>query len=84
MAERLTRFSVAPLSTLTRQLAKDADAKDSVAKPQVEYANTGTLTLPILSAGETIRVMRRCVEERQELTIKQGEDDHLAACWAAE
>jgi hypothetical protein len=38
----------------------------------------------ISSAGVSLRVLRRCVEERQELTVKQGEADHVAACWVAQ
>jgi hypothetical protein len=33
--------------------------------------------------GEPTRVMRRCVEDRQQLTQKQGEAGHVAACWLA-
>jgi oligopeptide/dipeptide ABC transporter ATP-binding protein len=38
-------------------------------------------TVEITSAGVSLRVLRRCVEERQELTPKTGEPDHIAACW---
>ncbi len=77
-----------PRCPLTRQLAKESDGKESVPQPVVDYANTGGsslkgITLPILTGGETVRVMRRCVEERQELTASQGDSDHVAACWAA-
>ncbi len=44
---------------------------------------TDAETVQITSAGASLRVLRRCVEERQELTVKDGEADHVAACWAA-
>jgi oligopeptide transport system ATP-binding protein len=74
-----------PRCPLTRSLAAESDAKDSTTvQKTVDYRNTGGVTLPILTAGETVRVMRRCVEERQELLEKTGEPGHVAACWAAE
>jgi hypothetical protein len=38
-------------------------------------------TLPIISAGETFRVLRKCVEEIPPLEQKHGEPGHVAACW---
>ncbi len=58
-----------PRCPLTRQCAAQSDAKDIV---------------QITVQGEPTRVMRRCVEERQELTQKQGEPGHVAACWIAQ
>jgi oligopeptide transport system ATP-binding protein len=58
-----------PRCPLTRECAAKSDAKD---------------TVQITVQGESTRVMRRCVEERQELTQKQGEPGHAAACWLAE
>jgi oligopeptide/dipeptide ABC transporter ATP-binding protein len=57
-----------PRCPLTREVAQRSDAKDTV-----------QLTI----AGEPTRVMRRCVEEVQQLTQKQGEPGHVAACWLA-
>lgn len=58
-----------PRCPLTRQLAKAAGAGD---------------TVEITSAGQPVRVMRRCVSETQTLQQKEGESGHVAACWAAE
>ena len=58
-----------PRCPLTRTAAASANAAD---------------TVQISSAGVSLRVLRRCVEERQELTVKQGEADHVAACWVAQ
>jgi oligopeptide/dipeptide ABC transporter ATP-binding protein len=38
-------------------------------------------TVQITSAGETFRVLRKCVEEVPPLEQKQGEPSHVAACW---
>ena len=57
-----------PRCPLTREVAAQSDAKD---------------TVQITVSGEPTRVLRRCVEERQELTQKQGEPGHIAACWVA-
>jgi oligopeptide/dipeptide ABC transporter ATP-binding protein len=58
-----------PRCPLTRQLAAQADAKD---------------TVEIESGGERFRVMKRCTTETQTLQQKQGEPGHVAACWAVE
>jgi oligopeptide transport system ATP-binding protein len=58
-----------PRCPLTREVAAQSDAQD---------------TVQITVAGEPTRVMRRCVEQRQELTQKQGEAGHVAACWIAQ
>jgi oligopeptide transport system ATP-binding protein len=57
-----------PRCPLTREIAAKSDGKD---------------TVQITVMGEPTRVMRRCVEERQQLTQKQGEAGHVAACWLA-
>jgi oligopeptide/dipeptide ABC transporter ATP-binding protein len=57
-----------PRCPLTRQIAAQSDAKD---------------TVEIESAGERVRVMRRCVTETQVLEQKEGEHGHVAACWLA-
>lgn len=58
-----------PRCPLTRTAAAGANAAD---------------TTEIKSGGISLRVLRRCVEERQELLPKQGEADHIAACWVAQ
>jgi oligopeptide/dipeptide ABC transporter ATP-binding protein len=58
-----------PRCPLTRMVAKDASDGD---------------TTQITSAGQPVRVMRRCVQEAQVLQQKQGEPGHVAACWLAE
>jgi oligopeptide transport system ATP-binding protein len=58
-----------PRCPLTRELAKSAKEAD---------------TVQITSSGVPVRVMARCVQERQELTEKSGEAGHVAACWAAD
>ena len=58
-----------PRCPLTREVAGQSKAQD---------------TVQITVSGEPTRVMRRCVEERQELTQKQGEPGHVAACWLAQ
>jgi len=55
-----------PRCPLTRQMALQADAKD---------------TVEIESAGEKFRVLRKCVTDPQSLEQKQGESGHVAACW---
>lgn len=55
-----------PRCPLTRQTAAGADAKD---------------TVEIQSAGKTVRVIRKCVEEVPKLEIKGKEPSHVAACW---
>ena len=60
-------------------------AKETTAVPTGGTgAGNGNVTLPIFSAGQSVRVMRRCVEEPQVLTQKHGEPGHVAACWIAE
>ncbi len=58
-----------PRCPLTRERAKAAGASD---------------TVQITSGGKDVRVLRRCVEDRQELEQKQGEPGHVAACWVTE
>jgi peptide/nickel transport system ATP-binding protein len=55
-----------PRCPLTREAAKQAKAGD---------------TVEITTAGETVRVLRKCVEETPPLEPKQGEAGHVAACW---
>ncbi len=38
-------------------------------------------TVQITVGGAGVRVMQRCVTERQELLQKEGEPGHVAACW---
>jgi len=38
-------------------------------------------TLNILSGGEKVRVMKRCVAETQKLTEVAGDPGHQVACW---
>ena len=35
----------------------------------------------IRSGGESVRVMRKCVEQIPPLEQKKGEPGHVAACW---
>lgn len=58
-----------PRCPLTRERASQAGASD---------------TVEVTSAGQTVRVLRRCVTERQELLPKAGEPGHVAACWVAQ
>jgi oligopeptide transport system ATP-binding protein len=55
-----------PRCPLTRQTAAGADAKD---------------TVEIQSAGQTVRVIRKCVEQVPKLEIKGKDPSHVAACW---
>jgi oligopeptide transport system ATP-binding protein len=55
-----------PRCPLTRTAAAGAAAAD---------------TVEITSAGEAVRVLRQCVEQRPPLEQKQGEPGHVAACW---
>ncbi len=55
-----------PRCPLTREAAKQASAAE---------------TVEIKTAGETVRVLRKCVEQVPPLEQKQGEAGHVAACW---
>jgi oligopeptide transport system ATP-binding protein len=55
-----------PRCPLTREAAKQANAAE---------------TVEITTAGERVRVLRKCVEEVPPLEQKQGEAGHVAACW---
>jgi oligopeptide transport system ATP-binding protein len=55
-----------PRCPLTRQAAAEANASE---------------TVEIKRGGRSLRVLRKCVEEMPPLEQKQGEPDHLAACW---
>ena len=55
-----------PRCPLTRELAKNADAKE---------------TTEISSTGVKLRVLQRCVSEDQHLTPVDGDPDHTVACW---
>lgn len=55
-----------PRCQLAREAARQASAAD---------------TVEITTAGETSRVLRKCVEEVPPLEQKQGEPGHVAACW---
>ena len=41
-------------------------------------------TVEITSAGETFRVLKKCVDQIPPLEAKQGEVGHLAACWVTQ
>ncbi len=58
-----------PRCPLSRELAKNAGEAE---------------TVQVTSAGETFRVMKRCVSEVPPLELKQGEPDHVAACHFAD
>ncbi|MGH7177761.1 MAG: ABC transporter ATP-binding protein [Tepidisphaeraceae bacterium] len=58
-----------PRCQLGRKLAKESSAVD---------------TVDVTSAGESFRVMRKCVQQVPPLEQKQGESGHTAACWFAE
>jgi oligopeptide/dipeptide ABC transporter ATP-binding protein len=58
-----------PRCPLTRQSARQADAKDTV---EVE------------SGGEKFRVIRKCATELPVLADKKGAAGHTAACWLTE
>ncbi len=58
-----------PRCPLTREKAAASNANDAV---------------EITSGGQPVRVLRRCVQQRQELEQKQGEPGHVAACWVTE
>ena len=55
-----------PRCPLTREVAKQANEAD---------------TVQIMTGGETVRVLRKCVEQMPPLEQKQGEPGHVAACW---
>jgi oligopeptide transport system ATP-binding protein len=55
-----------PRCPLTREAAAQADAGE---------------TMEINSLGERLRVLKVCVEQTPPLEAKQGEGDHVAACW---
>jgi oligopeptide transport system ATP-binding protein len=78
-----------PRCPLTRQVAAESDDKAttpaSAGPAPLGYdCPAGGVTLPIVSGGHPVRVMRRCVEETQTLQQKQGSPGHVAACWLAE
>jgi oligopeptide/dipeptide ABC transporter ATP-binding protein len=55
-----------PRCQLTREAARQANAAD---------------TVEIATAGEKVRVLKKCVAETPPLEQKQGNPGHLAACW---
>jgi oligopeptide/dipeptide ABC transporter ATP-binding protein len=55
-----------PRCQLTREAARQASAAE---------------TIEITTGGETVRVLRKCVEQCPPLEQKQGEPAHVAACW---
>ena len=55
-----------PRCPLTRQAAKEAEAKD---------------TVEITSGGVRLRILRKCHADIPPLEQKQGEAGHVAACW---
>ena len=76
-----------PRCPLTRKAAAEADAKDTslvelgYPPSAMPSSNGNGVTLPVLSAGESFRVLRKCVEECPPLEQKKGEPGHVAACW---
>ena len=74
-----------PRCPLTRQLAAESTAGETV---QVTVGRTGANgdreTATIRSGGESVRVMRKCVEQIPPLEQKKGEPGHVAACWFTE
>jgi len=78
-----------PRCHLTRLAAAEADAKETTpirgtaagVNGETSVGPVSRFTLPIISAGETFRVLRKCVEEVPPLEQKQGEPGHVAACW---
>ena len=40
-------------------------------------------TVEITTGGESVRVLRKCVQEIPPLEQKQGEPGHVAACWVS-
>ena len=81
-----------PRCPLTRQRASESMGRETTVVPvpltrdggQPLAATNGHETLQILSAGETVRVMQKCVVDRPPLEQKQGEPGHVAACWFTE
>jgi oligopeptide/dipeptide ABC transporter ATP-binding protein len=77
-----------PRCPLTRQLAAQSGGSETV---QVTFrgampgatAGNGDVT-GIVSGGESVRVMSKCVHEIPPLVQKQGEPGHVAACWFTE
>jgi oligopeptide/dipeptide ABC transporter ATP-binding protein len=57
-----------PRCPLTRQAAREADARE---------------TVEIKSSGVQLRVLQKCVAQMPPLEQKQGEEGHVAACWVA-
>ena len=71
-----------PRCPLTRQLAAQSGGSETVPitfRGVAPGANGDTTS--ITSGGETVRVMRKCVEQAPPLEQKQGEPGHVAACW---
>jgi len=58
-----------PRCPLTRQAAAQAGAEE---------------TVTVMSAGEEVRVLKKCFTELPPLEQKKGEPGHVAACWVAE
>jgi oligopeptide transport system ATP-binding protein len=74
-----------PRCPLTRQLAAQTGASETVQlthRGAAPGANGDVVT--ITSGGESVRVMRRCVQENPPLEQKKGEAGHVAACWFTE
>src|SRR5690606_30552399 len=80
-----------PRCPLTRKAAAEADAKETTSLVELGYPESAMpsadgrgITLPVLSAGESFRVLRKCVEKCPPLEQKKGEAGHVAACWVTE
>ena len=77
-AERRSALAVEPTDGLRVSSALSADLRTAAAS-----ANAAD-TVEINSGGVSLRVLRQCVEQKQELAPKQGEAGHIAACWVVQ
>ena len=74
-----------PRCPLTRQLAAQAGAAETVQLTRLGgAAGANGETATITSAGESVRVMAKCVQQAPPLEQKKGEPGHVAACWFTE
>ena len=75
-----------PRCPLTRQAAAEAEGRETVkivtgpAGTPLPVLQNGDVT-EIVTGGQSVRVLRKCVEEVPPLEQKQGEPGHVAACW---
>jgi oligopeptide transport system ATP-binding protein len=71
-----------PRCPLSRQLAAQSGGAETVPitfRGAAPDPNGDVVS--ITSGGESVRVMRKCVEQAPPLEQKQGEPGHVAACW---